>query len=350
MTFVSIGLFACGTSLFAQPSDGLHGRSAKDYLPSVEDKSFLQQQRIHIMKKELNDYSERLYLLRNRFETLFYGQTKDDVHNRPFDASTPPQKREKPQAQFEPSLPLPPPPPVSRIRPSQLAYEIDGQDTSAESPDLDDLRQPLDTQDKPAEFSYPENSENQDSVAIAVVESLPSRRGYFIIRPGITFPHKKKEKSYPNYPGKSKRREYDTGFSILASGGFILPSGLHLGGGAFYRENDHDTRGSYQKWPNLTNYYHSGSKSYSAGGFVEFGYTHSIHDEWKLIGDIGLGYGVSVTDKFIGRDLEDFIFAMVGLGVEWSPFDSFGLNLGCRYLYEDEVPAFVLEAGFKGTF
>jgi hypothetical protein len=335
----------------AQSSRVLDGRSAKDYMPSVEDKSFLQQQRIHIMKKELNDYSERLHLLRNRFETLFYGQSKSGEFSTPFDASTPPQKRQKPKVQYEPSLPLPPPPPVSRIRPSQLAFEIDNPQDATESPTLDDLRNG-DSRDEfstSSEFTYEDANTSSSQLDMPIIIQ-PTLRGYFVLRPGLTLPFKAKETTYSGQTGKSKRREYKNGFSLLGSGGFVLSNGLYFGGGAFYRENNHDTGKSYQKWPGTTNYYPNGSKSLSAGGFGEIGYNLPVSNRWSVLGNLGLGYGVSVTDKTIGRDVDGFVFAMAGLGMEWTPADFFALSLGYRYLHEEEVPAHSFEVGLKGTF
>ena len=48
-------------------------KPVSDYFEKVDDRSFYQQQRIHGLKSELNNYSSRLHTLQQRFDQIFYG-------------------------------------------------------------------------------------------------------------------------------------------------------------------------------------------------------------------------------------------------------------------------------------
>ena len=43
------------------------------YYENLDDKTYFQQRRIHGMKGELNDYSQKLHNLQQRFDQIFYG-------------------------------------------------------------------------------------------------------------------------------------------------------------------------------------------------------------------------------------------------------------------------------------
>ena len=71
-----------------QQEQGLSSRkSTIDFFDDVDEKSFYQQKRIYGMKNELNNYSEKLYDLKERFDRIFYGLSSDGNFSTPFDLS-----------------------------------------------------------------------------------------------------------------------------------------------------------------------------------------------------------------------------------------------------------------------
>ena len=66
-----------------------------DYFDNVDDKSFYQRQRIHGMKREINDYSERLHNLQSRFDEIFYGLSRGNSFSKPFNTEINPTRPAK---------------------------------------------------------------------------------------------------------------------------------------------------------------------------------------------------------------------------------------------------------------
>ena len=353
---------------FAQSPNALGSRNVQDYFQDVESKSYYQQERIRSMKGEMNEYSKRLHGLKEKFDKIFYGKSSDRLHKDPFGNRD---KVSYPKRSYREPMPVKEVESIVR-RPekfseqkrgsNQLAFKVDesGPPNYIVEQELalaDSPSTPFDqeyeelytsrTPNTPASISKSNKSKIEE---ISKPRNSHHRKGYFILRPGLTFSYKRKVTNYSNYPGKTKVREYKNGFSLLASGGFKFANGITLGGGAFHRVTKHDTGESYQAWPNQINFYPNGSESVSWGGFAELGYEYNLNEKIEFYSNIGLGYGVSITDKFFGKDVDDFVFATVGLGATWTPSDYFGLSLGYRYLHEEEVPAHAVELGLEGRF
>ena len=68
----------------AQSPNVLNARKVQDYFQDVESKSYYQQERIRSMKGEMNEYSERLHDLQEKFHNIFYGKSTDELHQDPF--------------------------------------------------------------------------------------------------------------------------------------------------------------------------------------------------------------------------------------------------------------------------
>jgi len=325
----------------AQTNGVLGTRKVQDYFKDVESKSYYQQERIRSTKLEMNEYSKRLHSLQERFNHIFYGKPRENSHENPFErepkASYP--KTKFPERRNKVSIESQPDRSVKFLEDSnQLAFTVDQ------------------GKSKPSRASSEKVSSSSVSKSLT---SIPPRsfsakesrfKGYFILRPGFTIPLRSKTTTYSNYPGKSKHREYKNGFSLLLSGGFKFSNGFKIGGGAFHRRTKHDSGKSFQEWPYTKIYYPNGSESISWGGFAEFGYEHALNEFFNLYSDFGVGYGVSITDKTLGSDIEDFVFLTGALGVSWTPIDFFALSLGYRYLHEEEVPAHAIELGIEGKF
>jgi hypothetical protein len=337
---LSVNILLCSLCM-AQSPNALSARKVQDYFQDVESKSYYQQERIRSMKGEMNEYSERLHGLQEKFNKIFYGRSMDKLHQSPFNDKD---KVSYPKRNYRNPVPVqdaesmvrrPSSQGETKNRSNQLAFTVD-----------DGISQPLDR----SPSTPPPNTIEPEFEKFTHAQSNPRRKGYFIIRPGFTFSYKRKVTNYSNYPGKTKVREYKNGFSLLVSGGFKFENGIKIGGGAFHRISKHESGKSYQAWPNQTNYYHNGSESVSWGGFAELGYEHSFVQSLGFYTNLGLGYGVSITDKSSGSDMEDFVFATAGFGLTWTPFEHFAASLGYRYLHEREVPAHAIELGLEGKF
>ena len=82
----------------------------QDYFENVDDKSFYQSQSINGMKREINDYSERLHNLQTRFDEIFYGLSRGGSFQKPFDTELLPTRPERkslydPKVSISPGLP-----------------------------------------------------------------------------------------------------------------------------------------------------------------------------------------------------------------------------------------------------
>ena len=54
------------------------------YYENLDDKTYFHQRRIHGMKGELNDYSQKLHNLQQRFDQIFYGLSANQSFKTPF--------------------------------------------------------------------------------------------------------------------------------------------------------------------------------------------------------------------------------------------------------------------------
>ena len=361
IAFVSL-LFTCQSG-FAQSPDALGSRKVQDYFQDVESKSYYQQERIRSMKGEMNEYSERLYGLQEKFHRIFYGKSTDKLHQSPFGdkekISYPTRKYREPMSMPEVESIVPRPSKYSerKSESNQLAFTVDETGPSKNLIDEDDefVSRSEKTGYDPFPDGMPEESKKSSwkEDGDGNFQSSPSG-GYLILRPGVLFPYQ--DQTSHNGPNKTKHREYKTGFGISLSGGYRY-KGFNFGGGLLYRKNEHDS-GSYERVGMNTEPFASGSESTSIAGFVELGYTHSFTSWFGLYGSLGLGYGVSVVEDFApalsnGTDrtrMDPFFFASGGLGVVFTPTEFLALSLGYRYFHEQEVPAHALEIGLEGKF
>jgi hypothetical protein len=328
----------------AQSPNALSARKVQDYFQDVESKSYYQQERIRSMKGEMNEYSERLHTLQEKFHKIFYGRSTDELHQSPFGDR---EKISYPKRKYRDPVPLEDVESIVR-RPTnradanppsnQLAFTV--QDSTPSVP-----------QEEPVESS-PNRSKKAENIQLS--SSASSFGGYLILRPSVAIPYK--DQTTHNGPGKTKHREYKTGMSISLAGGYRW-KGWKFGGGVLYRENEHDSE-SYEKNGAATEPFASGSQSTSIAGFIETVYTHSFNPWFGVYGTLSLGYGVSRIEDFAPAlsswndrsRLDPFFYASGGLGLSWTPSQHFAASLGYRYLHEKEVPAHAIELGLEGKF
>jgi hypothetical protein len=344
----------------AKSPNALSARKVQDYFQDVESKSYYQQERIRSMKGEMNEYSERLHSLQEKFHKIFYGRSTDELHQSPFSDR---EKISYPKRKYRDPVPLEDVESIVRrptnraeVNPpsNQLAFTV--QDSTPSVPQeepVEDVYAPTQSTDfyEPVKSS-PSRSKEAEKVHFS--SSASSFGGYLILRPGVAIPYK--DQTTHNGPAKTRHREYKTGMSISLAGGYWW-KGWKFGGGVLYRENEHDT-GSYEISGGNTEPFAGGSQSSTIAGFLETGYTHSFNPWFGIYGTLSLGYGVSRIEDFApalssGHDrtrLDPFFFASGGLGLSWTPSQHFAASLGYRYLHDSEVPAHAIELGLEGKF
>jgi len=359
LSLVLFFLLWANSTGFAQSPNGLGARKVQDYFQDVESKSYYQQERIRSMKGEMNEYSERLHSLQDKFQQIFYGRSADELHQSPFGEkekiSYPKRKYREPMPEVESIVPTKKPASSFQSRSNQLAFRVE----QPKSPPAE-AKEPISLPESPNStfeddpIVYSEEP-ILDQPVIYESETDSESGGYFILRPGVVFPYEKKTTHRTS--SAVKHRKYDPGLMVSLSGGYRW-NGWTLGGGMLYRQNKYDSE-SFETVDGVNNEsFADGSKSMSIAGFIEGGYTHSFNHLFGIYGNIGLGYGVSVVEDFApdlsaGADrtrLDPFFLATLGLGAIWTPIDNFALSLGYRYLYEDEVPAHAIEVGIEGRF
>ena len=363
IAFVSLLFFS--NSGFAQSPSALDARKVQDYFQDVESKSYYQQERIRSMKGEMNEYSERLHGLQERFHKIFYGKSSDRLHQSPFGDR---ERISYPKRTYRKPMPMPEVESIVR-RPSkyskpekessQLAFTVDESGPpnyiieeelaladSSSGPFAQDIEEPYSS----------ESSEMTNSFSRQIRKSAKAGV-YLILRPGITFPYSTKVKKVN--PGKEKQRKYKPGELVTFSAGYDWGR-FFIGGGALYRRNEHESfPHSYEMNSGDKKPFNDNSNSMSAAGFFELGMEIPLSDSFNFIGDLGLGYGVSFVEDFSPGHVpyntnrtrvDPFFFGSAGLGFSWEPTDHFALQLGYKYLYENEVPAHAAQIGFKGNF
>ncbi len=338
--------------VIAQSPNALGSRNVQDYFQDVESKSYYQQERIRSMKGEMNEYSERLHGLQEKFHKIFYGNPTDEIHQTPFGSK---EKISYPKRKYREPVPIEEVHSIAR-RPSskssnekrsnQLAFSVDQSKATSEKE--------VESQEEPLVLPLAEEKNIVQEVKRESFSNVSRFGGYLILRPGVAIPYKTKNSHYG--VSGTKHRKYDPGLALTLSGGYRW-NGWKFGGGVLYRKNDHDSK-SYEKNGAITHPFANGSDSTTIAGFFESGYTHSFNQWVGLYGLLGLGYGVSIVEDFAplfsgGVDrsrLDPFFFASAGFGVTWTPTEFFALSLGYRYLHEREVPAHSLEIGLEGKF
>lgn len=292
------------------------------YYEDLDDKTFYHQRRIHGMKGELNNYSEKLHNLQDRFDQIFYGLAAENSFKTPFDVSNQPTRPQRLGRQaFEGNATMQPRP-ISRpgnafqsppeVQPSnQLAFKVDS----------------------PGEFPQGNQSPN----AFSPRDSNGGAMGkYLILSPGVSFPRKIHEtsKSY---------RKYDPGFAISLAGGF-KKNGIRFGLGTSFKKNTfHETAKDKTTGLALT----KDSETFAA--YIDLGYEFRLVDSLDGYVGAGLGYYLSRIEDPLSRNDEGF-FLSGAIGLSYNFSDLFALRLGYRYNHEEEVPAHLGELGLDFEF
>ncbi len=298
-------------------------KSVVDYYENMDDKSFYQQKRIHGIKGELNNYSEKLHNLQDRFDKIFYGLSSQGSFKTPFDTS---KKPDRPvfERNFEPNV---------------TGVESDKQNTH--SPIINNPVEPLSSQNQLAfNVNSPGSFTKDDQVVSTFNPNARSGLGYyFLLRPGVAFPYKihKNSQSY---------KRYDPGFSAVLAGGFKV-NGFKIGLGSGYKKNSfHDTSKLYTTSKHLT----GACETFS--GYLDLGYEFNLVNSIDAYLGLGVGYYLSLIEdnKDLSSRKEHDLFVSGSAGMAWRFSELFALSIGYRYFYENEAPAHLAELGLNFEF
>jgi opacity protein-like surface antigen len=336
----------------SQSPNALGARNVQDYFQDVESKSYYQQERIRSMKGEMNEYSERLHGLQERFHKIFYGSSTNELHQSPFGdkerIAYPARKYRKPipQAEVEAIVRRPAIKSATESNPNQLAFTVNQSNPLVE----EEVR----LAEQPQTSFRDEREINPPAEPRHLSASNKAMGGYLILRPGVAIPYRGK-KSYQG-SSKVKHREYNPGLVLSLTGGYRW-GGWKIGAGLLYRKHEHDS-GSYEQVGAAKYPFAAGSDAMTIAGFLDTGYTYTINQWFGLYGSLGLGYGVTAVEDFAPlfsgsadrTRLDPFFFASLGVGATWTPSEYFALSIGYRYLHEKEAPAHAVELGIEGRF
>jgi|MDSW01.1.fsa_nt_gb opacity protein-like surface antigen len=302
------------------------------YYEDLDDKTFYHQRRIHGMKGELNNYSEKLHKLQARFDQIFYGLTAENSFTTPFDVSNQPARPSRPRrSAFESNATNAATSnayagpgvqasntfssPQTVITSNTLAFNVDSPGQSSSN-------------DRPTSV-FSKGSSNGGSIGT-----------YLIVTPGVSFPHKihKTAQSY---------RKYDPGFAVSLAGGF-KKEGFRFGLGTSYGRNSfHETSYNTDTVSGLKVSLSQESETFTV--YLDLGY------EFALVGSLegylgtGLGYYLSHIEDPLSRDDRGF-YATGSIGLAYNFSEAFALRLGYRYHHEEEVPAHLTELGLDLEF
>ena len=290
-----------------------------------------------ISEDEMNDYSRRLHSLQENLK--FFGSVSGNGYKSPFSKQSsvsPSQNSFQEPEKEEPKQTSP-----RYLKNSQkLAFEVNQGEAT-----------PVAVDEEPNQVS----EANQD-VSPPVSRQKQGMGGYLVLRPGITLPYDDKTSHFPG--GKSKHREYKPGPMVSLSGDI---SGADL---------------CLVPVPCIKNKYDLGivtkrlavlvpllapEVNPNCAGFVEVGYEHWLHQRVKFISNLNVGYGVSFVEDYSSsltpggvsynrERIDPTFYGSLGLGVGFAASEYFALQLGYRYLFEDEVPAHAFEIGLAGNF
>jgi len=295
------------------------------YYENLDDKTYFHQRRIHGMKGELNNYSEKLHNLQKRFDQIFYGLSADHSFKTPFDVSNQPVRPSR-STRFEsnstsghsasssPNALSRVPEGTERVSPSgpnQLAFNVDS----------------------PGQFK------KDDQV---VSTFAPSRSGsgglggYLILTPGVAIPYK------THHDGVNSRRKYDPGLAVSLAGGFRNDD-FRIGLGAIFKRNEFDPSSRDDLGNPLT------QESETFAVYLDLGYEFGLVGSLDGYVGLGLGYYRSYIEDPLERN-EDGFFATGAIGLAYNFSDLVALRLGYRYFHEDEVPAHLAELGLGFEF
>ena len=294
------------------------------YYENLDDKTYFHQRRIHGMKGELNDYSQKLHNLQQRFDQIFYGLSANNTFKTPFDVSNQPVRPSRsgrfdgnltsgqgvasPQNAFS-RVPLAPetsPPPG----PNQLAFNVDSSRGSSSGGET--------------ESSFSPSNSGPRGLGV-----------YLILTPGSTFPAK-------THKGAVLKRKYDPGLAVSLSSG-IKKDGFRFGLGALYKRNDFDPSSRDEVNNPLTH----GSETFAA--YLDLGYQFALIGSLDGYLGLGLGYYRSYLEDPLERTKDGFL-ATGAIGLAYNFSDLVALRLGYRYFHEEEVPAHIAEIGLGFEF
>ena len=311
-------------------------KPVSDYFEKVDDRSFYQQQRIHGLKSELNNYSSRLYTLQKRFDQIFYGLSSEGKHSTPFELSDIPKKPVYKPKTYENNFTSTSPTPISSAQQSV-------------SSELNESQPPLRSQTNQLAFSVdaPGQYSKEGKVTSLFDPDQASREnlgGYLIISPGFSVPFK----THQGDPSvhKSRHREYDPGISLNLAGG-LEKNPFRVGMGISYKRHSMDDS-AYEVHAGPTLIPISGH-SQTIAGYLDLGLRTPIASSLDAYMGLGIGYYLSLVEDPRKRKVHGF-FATGSLGLAWNFTDLIAVRLGYRYLHEDEVPSHVAEIGMNFDF
>ena len=310
-------------------------KSTIDYFDTVDDKSYYQRQRIHGMKRDINDYSQRLHTLQQRFDEIFYGLSGNKSFDTPFDLSQKPTRPVSRQLLEETSVS-----PVLNPRAGETFLVNDQSDlieTSKITPSENQLAFQV---DGPGSFV-------QDDKTMGLFKTKGSNSGalgkYFIISPGLAIPYKI-HKPNPS-ASKTSYRRYDLGAGLNLAGGFEK-NGFRFGLGGMFKTNKHHGT-SYEKIGATKTHFENYSRTFA--GFLDVSYRLRLFGSLDGFAGIGLGYYLSLIEA--PRKRKDHgLFASGNLGLAYNLSELISLSLGYRYVHEEEVPAHLAELGLDFDF
>ena len=318
-----------GTLLVAQNYEYGEDKPISDYFTEIDEKSFFHQQRIHGMKREINNYSERLHRLQSRFDQIFYGLAGQNDFKTPFDLSVEPIKpqirskiSEKPTSQYADAN-------------KKLEYSDPASTHSITTP-LPDQSQVEIT--KPVEISKPPTaySTNQTS------DTSPLGK-YFIVSPGFSIPYKTHSQNSDSY--KYSNRRYRPGLVLNIMGGWKSDR-LRFGIGGMYKINNHHDS-SFEKVGGTVIPFSNQSQTFA--GYLDLAYEFPLSGSIDGFVETGIGYYLSLIEA--PRDRKNHgIFAMIKTGLIWTFSDLIALRNAYGYAHEEEVPAFLAEFGLFFDF
>ena len=209
-------------------------KPVSDYFEKVDDRSFYQQQRIHGLKSELNNYSSRLHTLQQRFDQIFYGLSSQGKHSTPFELSNSPQKPVYQQRTYESNYSTP-----ATFTPSPTPRPFAPQSVPQE---LQEQQQPVRSQTNQLAFSVDAPGKYSKGGKVASLfdpeqASRGSLGGYLVISPGFSIPFKTHEGDPSVH--KSRHRKYDPGVSVNIAGG-LEKNPFRVGVGVSYKRHSLD--------------------------------------------------------------------------------------------------------------
>ena len=309
-------------------------KPVSDYFEKVDDRSFYQQQRIHGLKSELNNYSSRLHTLQQRFDQIFYGLSSQGKHSTPFELSNSPTRPAYQQRTYESNYSTPSPNP-RRVAPQYVPQE------------LQPLQEPVRSQTNQLAFNVDSPGQYSKDGRVASLfdpeqASRESLGGYLVISPGFSIPYKIHEGDPSVH--KSRHREYDPGVSVNISGG-LEKNPFRVGVGVSYKRHSLDDS-SYEV---IGGPKPISGHSQTVAGYLDLGLRTPIASSLDAYMGLGFGYYLSLIEDPRKRKDHGF-FATGSLGLAWNVTDLIALRFGYRYLHEDEVPSHVAELGLNFDF